>query len=187
MAASDEENLFVSAERRLWRGKPLADGLTGRDLRRAIRLLPLRQRSILRILYLRGASQGELAGALGISRQALRRMLRQALRRATDPTSLALVACWRRLTPYERRLACLNRFLGLALPKIARLNLVAVPADRGRTPWGRRRYLEHTMRTIVRKALRHARRAARQDSAGEAPGAADEASDAPDASVASTG
>ncbi|MBE3070288.1 MAG: hypothetical protein IMZ66_08635 [Planctomycetes bacterium] len=177
------------AEKRLWRGKPLAEGLTGRDLRRAIRLLPLRQRSILRILYLRGASQGELAGALGISRQALRRMLRQALRRATDPTNLALVACWRRLTPYERRLAYLNRFLGLALPKIARLSLVAMPADRGRTPWGRRRYLEHTMRTIVRKALRHARRAAGQDSAGAAPAGSSPgpgASEA-DASVASAG
>ncbi len=72
--------------------------------------------------------------------------------------TLAILGCWRRLTPYERRLAYLHRILGMSLARIAALDLVAVPAGRSDSEWARVRYLRHTMRTIERRADRHARR-----------------------------
>jgi hypothetical protein len=142
----------------LERSKTPRRRISPRDLRRVLRLLPTRHRCLIRLLYYRGASQTELAGALGISRPALRRMLRQAVSRATDPRTIAILGCWRRLTPYERRLAYLHRILGVSLARIAALGLVAIPAGRSESEWARARYLRHTMRTIQRRADRHARR-----------------------------
>jgi len=126
---------------------------------REIRFLPLRERSLLRLLYYRGATQGELAGALGISRGAVRRMLRRAILRATDPQNLAILQSWHRLTDDERRLARLHRFMGISLNKIARQRLIAIPSQNGRSDdlasFGQ---LRGMMRAIQRKAQRHDRR-----------------------------
>ena len=123
------------------------------------RFLPLKERSLLRLLYCRGATQGELAGALGVSRGAVRRMLRRALLRATDPENLAILRCWRWLADEERRLARLHRFLGISLSEIARNRLIAPAGFNGSPPdpasFGQ---LRGMMRNIQRKARRHDRR-----------------------------
>jgi DNA-binding CsgD family transcriptional regulator len=101
-------------------------------MRRAdLRLLPPKQRAVLRLLYLRGASQAELAAALGISRGALRRLVRRAISRATDPDNLAALRSWRRLTADEQRLVHLHGFFGISLREIARKGLVGGPAAPG--------------------------------------------------------
>jgi hypothetical protein len=64
---------------------------------------------------------------MGISRQDLRGIVRRAMARATDPMQVALLAAWRRLTPDQRRLAYLHRFLGLSLREIARHELIEGP------------------------------------------------------------
>ena len=120
-----------------------------------VRTLPLRERSLLRLLYLRGASQRELAGALGISRAALRRLLRRAVERATDPMQLALVRSWRRLAPQERRLAYLHRVLGLSLREIARRGL----ADGSDAGTARDRSSASTLRRRMRQIERTVQRA----------------------------
>jgi len=91
-----------------------------RVIRRAFRALPLRERCVLRLVYDLGASQRQLAGAMGVSHRDVRRMVHRARARATDPVQAALVAAWRRLTPQQRRLAYLHRFLNLSLRQIAR-------------------------------------------------------------------
>ena len=117
--------------------------------------MPLRERSLLRLLYYRGASHRELAGALGISRPALRRMLNRILARATDPLLAATVSAWDRLAPAERRLAYLHRVLGLALRDIARQGLVPGREIGGR-PAGAARLttMRRQMRAIDRKVTR---------------------------------
>ena len=126
---------------------------------RDLYLLPPRERNLLRLAYYRGATRGELAGALGVSRSTLDRMLRRARRRITDPENLALVRCWRRLTDQEQRLVRLNRFWGMSLRQIARDGLIAVatldghpgaPATLGE--------LRGMMRATQRKARRNERR-----------------------------
>jgi len=103
----------------------------------------------LRLLYHRGASQGELAGAMGISRMDLRRIVRRAMARATDPMQIALLAAWRRLTPEEQRLAYLHRFLGLSLREIARHALVEGPQGDGpASPTTLRRMMRRIMRKV---------------------------------------
>jgi hypothetical protein len=72
--------------------------------------------------------------------------------------TIAIVGCWRRLTPYQRRLAYLHRILGMSLARIAALGFVPIPAGRSESQWARVRYLRGTMRTIERRADRHARR-----------------------------
>ena len=42
-------------------------GIKKRDLRRLLHLIPLRERYLLRLVHVRGASQRELAGLLGVS------------------------------------------------------------------------------------------------------------------------
>ena len=120
-----------------------------RVIERAFRALPLRERSVLRLLYHRGASQGELAGAMGISRMDLRRIVRRAMARATDPMQIALLAAWRRLSPEEQRLAYLHRFLGLSLREIARHALVEGPRGDGpASPTTLRRMMRRIMRKV---------------------------------------
>ena len=113
--------------------KQALERLLGRSIWRTFRALPLRDRSILRLLYYRGASQGELAGALGISRKSLRRTLHRILARASDPMTLALLAAWNDLDPAEQRLAYLHRILGMSLREIVRYGLVPGPEGDGRS------------------------------------------------------
>jgi predicted DNA-binding protein (UPF0251 family) len=131
----------------------------------AMESLSVRERNLLRLIYRRGASHKELAGLLGVSRWAVRRMVRQALTRARDPMHLALVRSWRRLTPTDQRLAYLHRILGLSLREISRLGLVAGPAENGRS--GRPACL-NTLRAWMRRIERGLRRAERRRLQGEA-------------------
>ncbi len=110
-------------------GKTRRHRLIRRDLGRAWRLLPQRDRSLLTLLRRRGASLREVAGLLGVSSITVRRMAGRAVRRATDPENLAILASWQRLRPEERRLVYLHRFLGMSLRRIARLGLVATSAS----------------------------------------------------------
>jgi len=88
---------------------------------------------------------------MGISREDLRRIIRRAMARATDPMQLVLLALWRRLTPDEQRLTYLHRFLGLSLREIARRGLIE--GRRGDGP-ASPSALRRTMRRIRRKVAR---------------------------------
>jgi len=131
---------------------------TERELRLAMRLLSLKERSLLRLLYYRGASFSELAGVLGVSNTVLRRILRRAIERASNPENLALLRCWRRLTDDERRLVHLHRVLGMSINDIARQNLVPVRVAGGEPTVGTRAaYLRLMVRSIRRKIRRSKR------------------------------
>jgi len=106
-------------------------GLRSRDLRRLLHLLPPRERYLLQLFYLRGASQRELAGLLGVAPRTVRRTLARARQRILDPLNLAIVAAWPRLDPHEQRLACLHRLMGLPLARIARMGLMPASARGG--------------------------------------------------------
>ncbi len=101
-----------------------------RDLRRLLRLLPCRHRYLLRLVHVRGASQRELAGLLGVSPRTVRRTLRRARDRLRDPLNLTLVACWNRLTEAEQRLLRLHRLQGVPLRRLAWLGLIPAPPER---------------------------------------------------------
>jgi len=113
--------------------------------------LPVQERSLLALVYRRGATQREIAGALGISRTALRVMLRRAERKARDPTQAALVRTWCRLTARERRLAYLHLVLGLSLGEIARRRLAAGSGDGRKTSGESKNTLARRVREILRK------------------------------------
>ena len=162
-APSDAGNDGTASARRGRRGPALAD--LGQVEQAAMESLSVRERNLLRLIYRRGASHKELAGLLGVSRWAVRRMVRQALTRARDPMHLALVRSWRRLTPTDQRLAYLHRILGLSLREISRLGLVAGPAENGRS--GRPACL-NTLRAWMRRIERGLRRAERRRLQGEA-------------------
>lgn len=158
MTAKDHANGNFLHLRGLADSKTNRPGLVPRNLRRAWRLLPLRDRSLLTLLYVRGASQRELAGFLGINRAALRKMQRRATRKATDPLNLAILAAWRRLTPQERRLVYLHRFLGISLQCIVRLRLVpAVPRTGQPAPAAGMKALRAMLRKVRRKVHRSGR------------------------------
>lgn len=154
--------------------KPGAPSFLRRHLRAALRLLPRRERYLLRLLHVRGATQAELAGALGIDRNALRRILRRAQRRATDPLNLAILGVWHRLTPAEQRLAYLHRFLGMSLRRIAALGLVPASGgvDRPPRPAGFKG-LRGILRRVRRKIRRWGRAPGAYGSTGSAPATAD--------------
>jgi DNA-directed RNA polymerase specialized sigma24 family protein len=133
MAYETARNGIQSQSGRLLEDKQTADHLGDRAIWRVLQTLPLRDRCLLRLLYRRGATQSELAGALGISRYALRRILRRVVARARDPLQNAIVTQWDRLTPWEQRLAYLHRILGLSLREIARHGLVESPTRDGRS------------------------------------------------------
>lgn len=133
-------------------------------LLRSIGTLPLRDRSLLQLFLNKGASQGELAGVLGVSRQRVAKILRQLLTAASDPGRLALVNAWHRLSPQQQRLAYLHLILGMPLREISRLGLISQRAEAngrpdtavGRTTLGR------LMRQIERKVQRIAAAAERE-------------------------
>jgi DNA-directed RNA polymerase specialized sigma24 family protein len=133
MASETPRNGIHGQAGRLLDDKRLSDHLGDRAIWRTLQAFPLRERCLLRLLYRRGATQSEVAGALGISRAALRRILRRVVVRARDPLQNAIVAQWDRLTPGEQRLAYLHRILGLSLREIARHGLVESPARDGRS------------------------------------------------------
>lgn len=106
----------------------------------------------MRLLYHRGASQREVAGALGISRAALRRRVRRAKDKAADPVLVGLALVWRRLSPAERRLAYLHHVLDVSLAEIARRGLGDPAAiGNGSAKPGKMR-LRSRLRRIERKA-----------------------------------
>jgi len=109
--------------------EPRRLGVRKHHLRRLFSMIPLRERSLLRLVHLRGASQRELAGLLGVSPRSVRRTLARARARLRDPVNLALVARWRRLDAAERRLVHLYRLQGIPLRRLARLGLVPAPAS----------------------------------------------------------
>jgi len=133
MAPETSRNGIQGQAGRLLEDKQPADHLGDRAIWRVLQALPLRERCLLRLLYRRGATQSEVAGALGISRYALRRILRRVVARARDPLQNAIVTQWDRLTPGEQRLAYLHRILGLSLREIARHGLVESPVRDGRS------------------------------------------------------
>lgn len=127
----------------------------GRAVWRAFRMLPLRERSLLKLVYERGATHAELAGALGMSKGSLRRTLSHAIERATDPLHIQIVACWNQLLPREQRLVYLHRVLGIPLRQIARDGLVQNERTDGRTgPSPCLASLRKEMRAIERKVCR---------------------------------
>ncbi|MFO8013427.1 MAG: sigma factor-like helix-turn-helix DNA-binding protein [Phycisphaerae bacterium] len=152
-------------------------GLTPQHLRRLFHLIPLRERHALSLVHLRGARYRELAGILGISPRSVRRLLDRARARLRDPVNLAFIARWRRLEPAERRLVDLHRFKGMPLREIARMGLVALPAedDPGPAPAAsdrrgaalRLRDLKAFWRRIERRGQRWARRHQRADDDGD--------------------
>jgi len=153
-------------------GKTRRHHLIRRDLRRAWRLLPQRDRSLLTLLRCRGASLREVAGLLGVSRITVRRMAGRAVRRATDPENLAILASWQRLKPEERRLVYLHRFLGMSLRRIARLGLAATspsPARRGSGAAAGAKSPRAMWRKIRRKVRRWARTKHPQEGSPGAP------------------
>jgi len=132
-------------------------------LLRAIGTLPRRDRSLLQLFLNKGASQGELAGVLGVSRQRVGKILRQLLTEASDPGRLALVNAWHRLSPQQQRLAYLHLILGMPLREISRLGLISQGAEAngcpdpavGRTTLGRLvRQIERKVRRIAAAAER---------------------------------
>jgi len=141
-------------------------GLTGGELqrlgirkpllRRIFHLIPLRERYLLRLVHVRGASQRELAGLLGVSPRTVRRTLKRARTRLRNPLNLALVARWNRLDPSERRLVHLHRLQGIPLRRIARLGLIPAPPPHGRP--GRAATFRE-LRTLWRRLERLAARA----------------------------
>ena len=133
----------------------------------------MRERSLLRLVHLRGATQREIAGVLGISRTALRVMLRRAERKARDPTQAALVRTWRRLTERERRLAYLHLVVGLSLGEIARRRLADGSGDGRRTSGESKNTLARRVREILRKIGRsEARRRRREHPSPQDPSGA---------------
>jgi hypothetical protein len=104
--------------------EPAAGRTLDRAVWRAFRALPLRERSLLKLIYQRGATTHELAGALGISPAGVRRAVAGAVERASDPIHLNMVACWNRLDPREQRLMYLHRVLALSLRQIVREGLL---------------------------------------------------------------
>lgn len=125
-------------------------------LRRIFHLIPLRERYLLRLVHVRGASQRELAGLLGVSPRTVRRTLKRARTRLRNPLNLALVARWNRLDPSERRLVHLHRLQGIPLRRIARLGLIPAPPAHGR-PAQAATFRE--LRSLWRRLERRAERA----------------------------
>ena len=121
---------------------------------RALRVLSPQERSLLRLVFKRGASERELAALLGTSKTSVRRRLEQAVERATDPAQQALVTVWRQLAPYEQRLAYLHRVLGLSIRQIAHDRLIGPPPGSREGAAARASSLRVVIRGIDRKVLR---------------------------------
>jgi hypothetical protein len=134
-------------------------GLRERDLRRLFRLMPPKERAMLRLYHRRGATQEEIAELLGTTDRSVRRALKTARQRLCDPVNLGLAAGWPRLDPRERQFVTLYRFKGLPLRKIVRLGLVAAPPRKGRP--GSTATLSD-LRAMDRRLVRKARRARRR-------------------------
>jgi hypothetical protein len=106
----------------------------------------------------RGATYGELAGVLGMTRREAGRVLRRLLLAAADPKRLALVSIWPRLTPDEQRLAYLNLILEIPLQEISHLGLIETPQPDGRRLAVSRSTLNRRLRQIDWKVRRAAQR-----------------------------
>jgi hypothetical protein len=132
-----------------------------------MRLLPLRERSLLRLIYQRGATHAELAGALGMSRRSIRRAIRNALERLADPLLLDIVACWHRLSPSQQRLIYLHRVLGMSLSKIVRDGLM--PPHEQRDGRSAERPCLCTLRKQWREIDRKVRRQGGREAADQPP------------------
>ena len=133
-------------------------------------VLSVQDRSLLRLLYRRGATQRELAGAMGISRAALRRRLRRVRQKAADPVLIGLALLWRRLPPADRHLAYLHYVVEMSTAEIVRRGLAdGVPGRNGHGPSGTT--LRRRLRKIAGKAKLAARRRLSRRSADAQPSA----------------
>ena len=123
---------------------------------RSIGTLPLRDRCLLRLFLDKGASHGELAGVLGVSRKRVARTLERLLAVASDPGRIALLGAWDRLSWDEQRLAYLHLILEVPLREISRLGLMQrQQADGSLGPVVNRMTLGRLLRKIDRKVRRY--------------------------------
>jgi hypothetical protein len=141
---------------RLRIAKCLSGAIQNQAILRSIGALPLRDRCLLRLFLDRGASHGELAGVLGMSRKKVARTLDRLLSVASDPGRIALISAWSRLSPEEQRLAYLHLILEMPLREIARTGLMhRQEPDGGLGAVVRRTTLCRLMRRIERKVRRY--------------------------------
>jgi hypothetical protein len=136
--------------------KRLSGATQDQALLRSIGTLPLRDRCLLRLFLDKGASHGELAGVLGVSRKRVARTLERLLSVASDPGRIALLGAWDRLSWDEQRLAYLHLILEVPLREISRLGLMQrQQADGSLDPVVSRTTLARLLRKIGRKVRRH--------------------------------
>ena len=106
-------------------------------------------------------------------------MARRAVRRATDPENLAILASWRLLKPEEQHLAYLHRFLGMSLRRIAQLGLVgSAPSQETGGAGATAKTLRAMLRRIRRKAGRWGQAKRLQERADVSPPSPDSDSSA---------
>jgi orotate phosphoribosyltransferase-like protein len=110
---------------------------------------------MLQLFLNRGASHGELAGILGMSRRKVGKILQRLITAAADPERLALVNAWRRLSHEQQRLAYLHLILRIPLHEISRMGLMsAAPTAGVPAPAASRTTLARRLRQIMRKVQR---------------------------------
>ena len=97
---------------------------------RTFRLLPLKDRCLLRLALNRGATTAELAGLLGTNWISVRRRLERLVKWLGHPAQQQMLAAWPRLDQGQRRLLYLHRVLGLPLREIARQGLMKGQDDK---------------------------------------------------------
>jgi len=164
MATKHEPTILLRREKatgtRLRIDKRLSVATHDQALLRSIGTLPLRDRCLLRLFLDRGASHGELAGVLGVSRKRVARTIERIISVASDPGRIALLGAWDRLSPDEQRLAYLHLVLEVPLREITRLGLMEQrQPDGGLVPVDSRTTLCRLLRKIGRKVRRHKARA----------------------------
>ncbi len=126
-------------------------------MKAALRTLTPRERALLELYHVRGASYRQLAAACGVTRDAVRQIVRRARRRATDPRLVATVRNWTALSGEERRLARLHILGRVSLREIARRELYAEDG-RALSATALRRRIHRIERKVARAEARRKRR-----------------------------
>lgn len=117
--------------------------------KKAFWLLPKKERCLLRLYYYRSASQGELAGVMGITKGRVRRTLLRARRRASNPRIQIIWKYWPSLPATERRLVRFNWFWGLSLRDIVARGLVE--SHTGHATLGQLRTMMRRIQRLTKK------------------------------------